>query len=322
MLFCGIDTSNYTTSGALSDEYGRVLANIKLPLPVKSGECGLRQSDAVFAHIKNLPVLAERLRLRLDELGERDIAAVAVSTKPRNLEDSYMPCFLSGVAAAELLAVGADAPLYRVSHQEGHIMAAYATSGAEADGVCERYGGFIAFHVSGGTTECLLVRPSAPGFDIEIVCSTADLNAGQAIDRTGVLLGLPFPCGPQMEKLALLSCGKIPKPRTVVRDGNCNLSGLENIASRMLNEGSSKNDICAYVFEFIASTLQKMALYAREAHGELPIVWAGGVMSNSIIKSRLSALDNVYFTLPEYSADNAVGVSLLCRRYFLEGKNN
>lgn len=317
MLFCGIDTSNYTTSAALCDEDGNIVANIKIPLPVKAGERGLRQSDAVFAHIKNLPEITQKLK---DAMGNRTLTAVAVSSKPRDAEDSYMPCFLSGVSAAGMLAAGADVPLYHTSHQQGHIMAAYATSGAETDKIIKRYGSFIAFHVSGGTTECVLVtKGSNEEFAIELLGGTADLNAGQAIDRVGVTLGIKFPCGPAMEVLAKNYQGQIKGLKTSVNDYLCNLSGLENNALRMISSGISQEEICAYVFEFIAKTLKKLALNAREKHGDLPIIWAGGVMSNSIIKARLAELGNVYFTEPQYSADNAAGVALICRKkYFSE----
>lgn len=316
MLFCGIDTSNYTTSAALCDEGGRIIANIKIPLPVKPGERGLRQSDAVFAHIKNLPELTEKLK---ETVGEDKLTAVAVSSKPRDAEDSYMPCFLSGVSAAGMLAVGAGVPIYHTSHQQGHIMAAYATSGAQADNVLQKCGSFIAFHVSGGTTECVLVSQGDVDFSIELLGGTADLNAGQAIDRIGVALGLMFPCGSAMEALAKNYEGKIKGLKTSVNDYLCNLSGLENNALRMIDNGICKEEVCTYVFEFIAKTLKKLAENAREKHGDLPIVWAGGVMSNSIIKSRLAELGNVYFTEPQYSADNAAGVALICRnKYFRE----
>ena len=316
MLFCGIDTSNYTTSAALCDEGGNIVANIKIPLPVKPGERGLRQSDAVFAHIKNLPEITKRLK---NELGDRSLTAVAVSSKPRDAEDSYMPCFLSGVSTAGMLALGANVPLYYTSHQQGHIVAAYSTSGAESDLVLQKFGSFIAFHVSGGTTECVKVTPGENEFSIELLGGTADLNAGQAIDRVGVALGLKFPCGPAMEELAKEYQGKIKGLKTSVNEYLCNLSGLENNALRMINVGVDKEEVCAYVFEFIAKTLKKLASNAREEHGDLPIIWAGGVMSNSIIKSRLSELGNVYFTEPQYSADNAAGVALICRqKYFSE----
>lgn len=318
MLFAGIDTSNYTTSAALCDEDGRILANIKIPLPVRSGECGLRQSDAVFAHIKNLPELTVRLKEAI--AGER-LAAVAVSSKPRDAEDSYMPCFLSGVSAAGMLAVGAGVPLYKTSHQQGHIMAAYRTSGAAEADVLERYGAFLAFHVSGGTTECVLVKKGESQFDICLLGGTADLNAGQAIDRIGVRMGLTFPCGPALERLALAYDGKIKGIRISVKDKLCNLSGLENNACRMLVEGRPREEVAAYVFHFISATLMRIAENARLDYGELPIVWAGGVMSNSIIKHELSRLDNVFFTEPQYSADNAVGVALICWENYLKGRN-
>lgn len=317
MLFCGIDTSNYTTSAALCDEQGRILANIKHPLPVKSGERGLRQSDAVFAHIKNLPAVKDDLLNAIKSTGDR-LAAVAVSSQPRDEDGSYMPCFLSGVSAASMLALGADVPLYYTSHQQGHIMAAYATSGAEEARLLENYPAFIAFHVSGGTTECVLVGRAASGFQIKLLGGTADLNAGQAIDRIGVALGLKFPCGPEMERLALNCSSAKTNAKISVKDNLCNLSGLENNAQRLINSGSTPEEVSAYTFDFIAKTLYKLAENARAANGDLPIVWAGGVMSNSMIKSYLTTLGNVYFTEPQYSSDNAVGVSLICRNNYFD----
>lgn len=316
MLFCGIDTSNYTTSAALCDEHKNIIANIKYPLPVKEGERGLRQSDAVFAHIKNLPAVTRDLRRVIESTGDR-LAAVAVSSQPRDEEGSYMPCFLSGVSSASMLALGADVPLYFTSHQQGHIMAAYETSGADAARLLEMFGSFIAFHVSGGTTECVLVKREACGFHIDLLGGTADLNAGQAVDRIGVLLGLKFPCGPEMEKLALNCSGKSANVKISVKDRLCNLSGLENNAQRMIKSGVLAEEVCNYTFTFIAKTLCKLAENARSSYGDLPIVWAGGVMSNSIIKAYLARLGNVFFTEPQYSSDNAVGVSLICREKYM-----
>ena len=96
-VYVGIDTSNYTTSVALCNEDGRILANLKSPLPVKEGARGLRQSDAVFEHVRNLPALMKELEAEL--IGKR-VVAVGVSATPRDAEGSYMPCFLSGKSAA------------------------------------------------------------------------------------------------------------------------------------------------------------------------------------------------------------------------------
>jgi N6-L-threonylcarbamoyladenine synthase len=310
--FVGIDTSNYTTSAAICTKDGEVVANLKLPLPVKTGECGLRQSDAVFAHVKNLPSLMQCLSKELQ--GMKPVA-IGVSATPRPLEGSYMPCFLSGIAAAESFATAADIPLVRSSHQEGHIMAAIYSAGAMHLLNEEK---FAAFHVSGGTTEVLLVTPHANGFDIELFAATADINAGQAIDRIGVMLGLTFPCGKELEKLAEKNTKKIPKSRISVKDGYCNLSGLENMATKLWQESGDAALVAAFTLQFIGDTLIAMTNELDARIPSLPIVYAGGVMSNRYLQSRLGERENTYFAEPQYSADNAAGIALLCRKQFLK----
>lgn len=310
--FVGIDTSNYTTSAAICTKDGEIVANLKLPLPVKAGECGLRQSDAVFAHVKNLPQLMARLAESLQ--GMKPVA-VGVSATPRPLEGSYMPCFLSGIAAAQSFAAAAHIPLLRSSHQEGHIMAAAYSAGAMHLLDAER---FAAFHVSGGTTEVLLATPHPRGFDIELFSATADINAGQAIDRIGVMLGLDFPCGKELEKLAEKSTKRIPKSRISVKDGYCNLSGLENMAAKLWQESGDAALVAAFTLQFIGDTLVAMTGELDARITSLPIVYAGGVMSNRYLQARLGDRKNTYFAEPQFSADNAAGIALLCRKQFLK----
>ncbi len=305
--YIGIDTSNYTTSVALASAEGEILANLKAPLPVKAGERGLRQSDAVFAHVKNLPGLMQELRAHLQE---KRVCAVGVSVRPRDAEASYMPCFLSGRVAAEAFAAGLDLPVAEFSHQNGHVMA--ALYGADALHLIGK--DFLAFHVSGGTTEMLFVHPREKDFEIELIGGTADLNAGQVVDRIGVKLGLSFPCGPALELLAKENTKKVPKPRVCVKEGACNLSGLENMALKLLADTGDKSLVAAFVLEFIAETLAKMTAWGREVHGEIPVLFAGGVMSNRLIAENISTrFAEVYFSKPAFSADNAAGVALLCR---------
>ncbi len=308
--FVGIDTSNYTTSAAVATKDGRIIANIKVPLPVKAGECGLRQSDAVFAHVKNLPAVMAQLR---EVLREKRVLAVGVSATPRDAEGSYMPCFLSGVAAAETLAAGLDVPLYRFSHQNGHIMAAVYSSGA---GDALMGAPFAAFHVSGGTTEVLSVTPRAVGFDVTLVGETKDLNAGQAIDRVGVMMGLSFPCGKGLETLAVTNERKLPNPRVSVKDGCCNLSGLQNQAEKLWRETGDRAYVSAYVLAFVGKMLSEMTAQLDAAHGHMPIVYAGGVMSNRYLQEVLGTRPDTYFAEPQFSADNAAGIALLCKRQF------
>jgi N6-L-threonylcarbamoyladenine synthase len=303
------DTSNYTTSIAVCDIDGRVVSNLKAPLPVKSGERGLRQSDAVFAHTKNLPELCRRLSSVLE--GYEPIA-VGVSATPRRAEGSYMPCFLCGMAAAEAFAASHALPVYQTSHQHGHVMAAAYSSG-ESDRLMR--GRFLAFHVSGGTTEALLVTPSEDksDFDIELVGETKDINAGQAIDRIGVLMGLDFPCGRELERLAAAYEGKIEKRRVCVSDGSCSLSGVENIATKMYNDTEDKQAVAAFVFDFICRTLREMTSQILEKYGDMPVLYAGGVMSNKLMRSALAKERDAHFAEAEFSADNAAGVALLAR---------
>ena len=311
--FVGFDTSNYTTSVALCDREGRVLANLKAPLPVKAGERGLRQSDALFAHTKNLPDLTDRLGELLRELDLCPVA-VGVSSRPRDAEGSYMPCFLAGVAAAHSFAAARGLPLYEFSHQNGHVMAALYS----ADRLSLLSGDpFLAFHVSGGTTEALWVEPREEGFSVTLVGETADINGGQAIDRVGVAMGLSFPCGRELERLAASYTGKIPSRPVCVRDGRCSLSGVENIAMRLWKDTNDKSLVAAFVFDFIARTLIAMGEQVMDRYGRVPVIFAGGVMSNRFMREDLCAHFEAYFSEPEFSADNGAGISLLCRERFL-----
>lgn len=305
-FYIGIDTSNYTTSCALFDAYEcRFYSNVKRLLEVGEGERGLRQSDAVFAHIKNLPSVTKEA---LADIEPSELCAVGVSATPRDADGSYMPCFLSGEAAASTLANAVKKPLHRFSHQAGHVMAAIWSS--ESPDLLTRE--FIAFHVSGGTTELLHVKPRGVGFDIEKLGGTLDLNAGQCIDRVGVAMGLDFPCGPRLEELALANSEKLDKPKLSVKGCECNLSGVENKAARLLADGKNREFVAAYVLDFIARTLIELARNAISDRN-LPVLFAGGVMSNSIIKDMISRRGfDARFAEPRFSSDNAAGCALLC----------
>ncbi len=311
--FVGFDTSNYTTSAALCGEDGQITANLKIPLEVRNGEHGLRQSDAVFAHIKNLPRLTDMLGKAIRDSGCR-VVGVGVSAYPRRAEGSYMPCFLCGISAAHSFAAGIGAKIYEFAHQDGHIMAAVYSSGAE-----ERlFGGkFAAFHVSGGTTEVLVVTPRSCGFDIKLAGETADLNAGQVIDRVGTYLGIPFPCGAGLEALAGQYNGKIKRPRISVKNCVCNLSGLENMAAKLYSETQDKCAVAAFVFDYIERTLEEMCRQLMSVEGEMPVLFAGGVMSNRLMREGLLRSFEAYFAEPAFSSDNAAGTALLCRRRFM-----
>ncbi len=303
-LVLALDTSNYTTSAAIMRTDGRLVANLKRPLRVKCGERGLRQSDAVFAHTVNMPELMEEVR---NYISGREIAAVGVSDKPRNASGSYMPCFLVGVSCAESIGASLGVPVFRFSHQCGHIMAALYSSGNTE--LLQRE--FAAFHVSGGTTELVRVTPSESGFETELLGGSSDLNAGQIIDRIGVYMGLPFPAGSALEQLAVKNTEKIPSRKISACNMNVNLSGLENIAKRLYDESGNARLTAALVFDFIGRSIIAMSTAYEERFGKTKFVYAGGVMCNSIIKEMLSSRFDACFAEPEMSADNAVGIAAL-----------
>ena len=302
-IYLGIDTSNYTTSCALYDSKSGSVKSLKKLLPVKSGEKGIRQSDAVFHHTKQLPALMEEL---FESGGKVD--AVSWSAAPRNVGGSYMPCFLVGECAALSVASAGGIKSFRTYHQTGHILAALYS--------CKRLDllksnkSFVALHVSGGTTDMLLCTPSTENvLDIEQIGCTLDLKAGQAVDRVGVMLGLDFPCGAELEKLALQSSAEM-SVKPVVKGLDCCLSGIENKCGEMLKNGVCSPDIARYCLEYIGATICTMCTNAIEKYGEMPFLFAGGVMSDVIIKDMIQSCVGGYFAAPDLSCDNAVGVAL------------
>lgn len=306
----GIDTSNYTTSAALYNLSDNTVHHKRKLLPVADGQCGLRQSDAVFHHTQQLHVIIKEL---FDEFEKPpEIAAIGVSTRPRSREGSYMPCFTVGINAANILGSVLNVPVYNFSHQMGHIAAAIYSSKAE-----HLYSeNFIAFHVSGGTTEAVLVKPDSENiFTAEIVGKTLDLHAGQAIDRVGVSMGLAFPCGRELERLAL-TCDKKVTVKTCVKNNDCCLSGIQNICEKLIKNNTDYSEIALTCLTFIGKSLEGMCENIISSYGNMLILFAGGVMSNSIIKNILSEKFDCIFALPEFSTDNACGTAVLAADRF------
>lgn len=297
-MFLGIDTSNYTTSLALFD--GQSVVQYKKMLTVAHGARGLRQSDALFQHTQNLPALFSNLSF------DGKISAVGVSARPRNIEGSYMPCFLAGVSAAGAAAAAAQCSLFETSHQTGHVLAALYSCG-RLDLVSKK---FLAFHVSGGTTDALIVEPDCENvLKITEAATSSDLKAGQLIDRIGVRLGFDFPCGQAMDELAQKSSAVFKiKPSMV--GSNCSLSGVENKAVKMIEQGAQPCDVARFVIEYVKATLEAMLQNLLPLVGTEHIVFAGGVMSNSIISAYFKEKYGAFFAQPQFSSDNATGVAV------------
>lgn len=299
----GIDTSCYTTSVALASA-GRIVTCARRLLSIPRGERGLRQSEAVYQHVRALPELMEEM---MRSAGETKISCVCASNAPRPREDSFMPVFASGASFARAIGAALHAPVYFTTHQQGHIRAALQDSGMPE-------GRFVALHLSGGTTQTLLCSEK---LEIEELGGTSDLNAGQLVDRTGVHMGLDFPCGPEMEKLARKGTAKslLPVSR---KNLECSFSGAEAQIKRLLDGGMKREDAAMEIYSFLSRSIAWLVVSACRKTCTPRALLAGGVASSLLLRGeltrRVKKLDQdvrLYWGKPELSGDNACGVALI-----------
>ena len=303
----GFDTSCYTTSVAAANPDGHLVCSCRKLLPVETGERGLRQSDAVFLHVRQLPDLIRQVS---EQIRGYDITLVCASTKPRKGEDSYMPVFTVGKTMGEAMASVLNVPFVETDHQQGHFAAAAYESGINTDQP------YLAVHLSGGTTDLVLISEDR----LELLGTSHDLHAGQLVDRIGVAMGMKFPAGPELEKLAMNGTAKALIPSSITNDGlSCHLSGAEAACMRMIRDHKMPEaDIAAEVFDCLARTISKMILNGMHETGISQILLAGGVSSSALFRSMVTERIRksnrnaaVCFGHPEYSGDNAAGVALI-----------
>ena len=303
----GLDTSNYRTSVAAVSADGEILFNDRELLPVAAGMRGLRQSDAVFAHLKRFGEIGGHL---FPEGGEYRVAAVAASAAPRDGEDSYMPVFQVGTSFGRMLAAMLEVPFFGTTHQRGHLAA------AAMDTRLEKAEDMLALHLSGGTTDLLEVHEDR----ISQIGGSLDLHAGQLVDRAGVAMGLLFPAGPAMEELAregsgegMLGCS--------MSDGDlfCHFSGAESQVQRWVREGTiPREQIAREIYDLLARTISRMLCAGAEKTGFRKALVTGGVASSELFRrlllqrsERKRGAPKIVFGQPEMSGDNAVGVALI-----------
>lgn len=303
MRVIGIDTSNYTTSIAFFD--GVCGENCSRLLPVKQGELGLRQSDAVFAHIKSLPELSGRL---FSNVTKEDIVAIGVSTRPRAVDGSYMPCFMVGYSHGKMLSDAFGVPLVEVSHQQGHVAASVWSAG-HLELMDQPH---LAWHLSGGTTELLLVEPDGKNVRCTRIGGTTDISAGQLIDRTGQLLELPFPSGKHLDALSREAQLK-ETFKVKCSNREFSLSGMQNKVQQFHAAYGAPSETAAYALRCVAKAVYFASEQALKDYPGLPIVFSGGVASNSMLRDVMKPLNPV-FSQPQFSTDNAMGVAVLAHR--------
>ena len=301
MTVLAFDTSNYTTSVAAFD--GAEGHNISRLLDVAPGSLGLRQSDALFSHVKRLPELTDRL---FSDIGAARIEAVGVSTRPRAVEGSYMPCFLAGHSQARVLGAALGVPVYEFSHQQGHIAASLWSS--DHMELMDRP--HLAWHLSGGTTELLYVTPEGVSVHAEKIGGTTDISAGQLIDRTGQLLGLPFPSGKERDRLSREAADGAFF-RVKVHGTEFSLSGVQNKV-QAYHDGRPA-ETAAYALRSLIGAIAAATKNALQTYPDCSVVFAGGVASNSMLREACAELPAI-FCPPQYATDNALGTAVLTWR--------
>jgi len=313
----GIDTSNYTTSVAVVREDGEIIHDLRKALIVKQGERGLRQSHALFQHVEALPALIGKAMRGTGSC----FKAVAVSARPRPVDSSYMPVFKAGESFATSISHALTIPAYAFSHQEGHIEAVKAYSAFKEK---ER---FLCYHLSGGTCELLNVN----GDMISIIGGTKDISFGQVIDRIGVLFGMQFPCGAELDRIAVKTVEQSNILTDIPLDGlHINLSGIETQASKIIKNGLSAIERDALIKETlnkISNSLIDLTEKAVFQTGLRDILFTGGVSASKFLHSMLCAYFdgsgvNIEFGDQHLSSDNAVGTALLGIKSYCRGEGS
>ena len=306
-LFLGVDTSNYTTSVSCVSNEGIVFER-RTMLSVPLGERGLRQSDAVFQHVRNLPPLVEAMLATVDRA---DIRAIAVSAKPTAAEESYMPVFLAGKLAAVSISSSLGIPYFETTHQAGHVRAAML---GQEELFTESP--FLAMHLSGGTTDLLLVnRNDGLLGDITRIGGCDDLHAGQFVDRVGVRLGLGFPSGVALESLARSTSDHSIKLPARVRALNCSFSGQESQCQRLIDGGAMREAVALAVYDCMARTFAKLLTNTFAETGVKKTLLSGGVSGSLLLRELLQGRlkTELRYAQSGLSSDNAVGTALLAR---------
>ena len=227
-----------------------------------------------------------------------------------------MPCFLSGESQARTMARVMGLPFFPCSHQQGHIAAA-AWSAGRMDLLDRPH---LVWHLSGGTTELLHVRSSAEGqIDCEKLGGTTDISAGQLVDRTGQLLGLDFPAGKALDAMASsLESNPLQSPEppeknyfhVKVNGFAFSLSGVQNQVESFRKKGAGESETAYFALRSVVEAVKKATKNAQAVYHDLPVVFSGGVASNSMLREAFSGLDAV-FCPPAYSTDNAMGIAVL-----------
>ena len=297
-LIMALESSCDETACAIVRGGREVLANV-VASQIKTHEeyGGVIPEIAARMHLEAVNVVADEAFRQANLKGE-DITAFAGTVGP-----GLVGCLLVGMNAAKSLALAYDKPFIGINHLNAHLAANFIDTDLEPP--------FIALLVSGGHTQIIEMKSYS---DIEIIGETIDDAVGEAYDKVARLIGLPYPGGPKLDKMAQEGnpfAFKLPEAKV---DGyNFSFSGLKTAVLRLVKSFDGKElpvaDICASFQECVSSTLYKKVKRAAEERGYKQVVLAGGVAANSEIRKKIFSLENdgykVFAPQMKYCTDNA-----------------
>ena len=326
IIILGIESSCDDTSAAILKNE-TILSNEIAGQKVHEAYGGVVPELASRAHQQNiLPVVDAAIKNA--KINIEDIDAVAFTRGP-----GLLGSLIVGTSFAKSFALGMDIPIVEVNHMHGHVLAHFIDEPIDESlnsKIKEKPSfPFICLTVSGGHTQIVLVNDF---LDMEVVGTTKDDAAGEAFDKTAKLLGLPYPGGPLIDKLAKIGNAeafKFTKPE--MADFNYSFSGLKTNVLQFLQRETKKdndfiehnlNDICASLQKTIIDILFDKLIKATKHYGINEVAIAGGVSANSGIRKRLVEEGErlnwkTYIPKFEYCTDNAAMIAITGRFHYL-----
>ena len=312
-----IESSCDDTSAAILRN-GRILSNCTATQAAHKAYGGVVPEVASRAHQINIVPVID-LAIKQSGVKKNELDAVAFTRGP-----GLMGSLIVGVSFAKAFALSQNIPLIEVNHMQAHVLAHFAEDPKPNFP-------FLCLTVSGGHTQIVLVRDH---LDMETIGSTLDDAAGEAFDKTGKLLGLDYPAGPIIDKLAREGQPKFAFPEPKIPELNFSFSGLKTAILYFLRKGIKENpdfiqenlnDICASVQDRIVSILMNKLKKATEQTGIKEVAIAGGVSANSGLRTALEETGkelgwNTYIPRFEYCTDNAAMIAVTAYYKYLKSE--
>ena len=316
-VILGIESSCDETSAAICAD-GNMLSNIIANQTIHEAYGGVVPELASRVHQQNIIPAVQQAILNA-KVSKNDIDAVAFTRGP-----GLLGSLLVGVSFAKAFALGKNIPLIEVNHMQAHVLAHFI-------GKDKPEFPFLCLTVSGGHTQIVLVKGY---FDMEIIGQTQDDAAGEALDKTSKVLGLPYPGGPLIDKYARLgnpNAFKFPEPQIPGYDFS--FSGLKTSILYFIRDNEKLNpnfvqenmaDICASVEQRVVTILLNKLKKAAIAYNIKTVALAGGVSANTGLRAGIKLLAEEqgwesFIPAFEYCTDNAAMIAIAGYYKYLKG---